>query len=1356
MTSSETTSSPLEPAVVVNADLKQVPLSGEKLQMLQENLAKVEETRKLLLDCSAQTSDLKDENSSLTDDSPDWSAIVRIVDDLQHHCDRLHNVCIEYGVLCEETQEKRNEKGDHHGETETVLQSLYHHCALISTNSSSLRQHMASIETMLSQSNISDTNDAQRPSETHPETIKEQQNLLQMYSRIYVSLQNLVRAIEETVACFVQPAADRDRIPFRESTNFQECSENSKLMVPTKASETEPKQDTSGMDPHRKAVPEVSPHQNDDKEVLVGNKGCFCHNREECSQTCAVAVQNTTNSSKGSDISVRESEHQTDTVAADGAFENVGGSSSESQHLETISSSNSAEEEVEGLAHSFITPSVEVYPCEHLDLVHLFAENLKLQDELEVREIEWTVQNFQLSYELDRLRELCTTIAQLAFSDTLTPGTIPYEKEVQGSASLIEETLQEGRMADAEMKKILETLMTQVSDDLDTNKDKNCKTSSDVASAKDELRGETSGKSEAPSGATQSHPDHCETRKQEADRVEASGEARSDTDGHEFMDMSEKGSLEIDNRLKEGLDDEEKEEDERNDAMDIDQTSTNELHGGQDKNAWLKEKRELERKAREVDESRGLLSEFRGLLEDLRTQLKNEEKRKKDIHDLYMAEKSAWDNEKQRLEERIKVVETKSTQPQEQKQNKMADLGDPDMERCQSAPPGDPYVYRTELVRKWEEEKKNLMHMFAEERNQWQEQLSSMQSKIHEVTDKLGIDARLYLGDLDGKDNFENNDDPVATSGKSKAITAQSNTGSGRTSPRPNKLRETLNPMQREEEEAVLAKPEPSLLMMPVERLRKSRLLDKLRPQKGELSPYNASKFEKKLSLWRRSLAPKEIPPKKAISLTEEVPNNKDVTASESEEFRVEANAKDNDLLQGTSPDTPLYRKVPDYKDVTASQREDVGSEADSTNDGYLQGKSPDLDTRPYRKVKSRVMNVLDHTDLTASQREEVGSEADTTNDDYLQETRPYGKVKPMVLNLTDDESDEAFTPVNVLNIVQQFETSSAPTYSGLHDFRPRSRLSSTESFSGTDDENVESRTCYRQEALELRGKEKRERRKGRMKIKPIEIESDFEKDLDEKEDDTCTSPFQKESKLMKWPSVEDIREVFQGRVDDITHEEKYIPMFDETAMKNKVGISEPEKKADPKMSRKAVSWKVSTTGNDGDKDGDVIPWKVNPLLHDKIEKESTSEDEVPSHVINDHDDKVDGGCRSDDDDPRKVCSHPETDDYKEARLSNSHKKHLIKMFEHTRRVEGMPLEHLGVSSVGYGWQFQGSPPDGATNVQQVQSDLVHQAHYEVSQPLKRVDSSQPTEPRTDEDLETDQPEAPPIDTCWQAKPPEV
>eukprot|EP00058_Branchiostoma_floridae_P002901 XP_002588389.1 hypothetical protein BRAFLDRAFT_63341 [Branchiostoma floridae] len=1319
MTSSETTSSPLELAAVVNADLKQVPLSGEKLQMLQESLSKVEETRKLLLDCSAQTSDLKDKNGSLADDLPDWSAIVRTADELQHHCDRLHKVCTEYRALCEETQEQKNEKDDHHGQAETVLQSLYHHCALISTNSSSLRQHMASIETMLSQSNISDTNDAQRPSETHPETIKEQQNLLQMYSRTYVSLQNLVRAIEEMADCFVQPAADRDRIPFRESTNFQECSENSKLMVPTKASETEPKQDTSGMDPHRNDVPEAPdpPLQNDDKEVLVGSKGCFCHNREECSQTFAVAVQNTTNSIKDSDINVRESEHQTDTVAADGAFENVDGSSSESQHLETISLSNSAaEEEVEGLAHSFITPSVEVYPCEHLDLVHLFAENLKLQDELEVREIEWTVQNFQLSYELDRLRELCTTIAQLAFSDTLTPGTIPYEKEVQGSASLIEETLQEGRMADAEMKKILETLMTQVSDDLDTNKDKNCKTSSDVASAKDELRGETSGK------VVQAQ----KYRRTRQIFTDWSSEMR-----HMFVRV-------IWPRIAAEIV-----------IVVLRYSITN-----------------YRRRGFKVDESRGLLSEFRGLLEDLRTQLKNEEKRKKDIHDLYMAEKSAWDNEKQRLEERIKVVETKSTQPQqEQKQNKMADLGDPDMERCQSAPPGDPYVYRTELVRKWEEEKKNLMHMFAEERNQWQEQLSSMQSKIHEVTDKLGIDARLYIGDFDGKDTFENNDDPVATLGKSKAIIAQSNTGSGRTSPRPNKLRETLNLMQREEEETVLAKPEPSLLMMPVERLRKSRLLDKLRPQKGELSPYNASKFEKKLSLWRRSLAPKEIP-QKAMSLAKEVQNNKDVTASQRTEVGGDANVENDDYLQGTSPapESPPYTKrksravnVPDYTYVTASQREKVDSDDNTNNDDFLQEKSPEIP--PNEKVKARIVNVLDPINVTASQREEIGSDADTKKDDYLQGKSPatphYGKVKPMVLNLTDDESDDAFTPVNVFNIVQQFETSSAPTYGGLHDFRPRSRLSSTESFSGTDDENLESRTCYRQEPVELRGKEKREKRKARLKIKPIEIESDFEKDLDEKENDTCTSPFQKESKMMKWPSVEDIREVFQGRADDVTHEEKYTSKFDETAIKNKERISEPEKKLEPKMSRKAVSWNVSTTGNDGDKDGDVIPWKVNPLLHNKIKKESTSEDEVPSYVINDHVDKVDGGCRSDDDDPRKVCGHPETDDYKEAKLSESRKKHLIKMFEHTRRVEGMELEHLGVSSVGYGWQFHDSPPDGTTNVQQVQSELVQQAHYEVSQPLKGIEPSQPTEQRTGEDLETGQPEAPPTDTCWQAKPPE-
>ncbi|XP_066268320.1 rootletin-like isoform X2 [Branchiostoma lanceolatum] len=728
MTSSGTATSPMGLTVVVDPDLKQVPLSGGKLQMLQEKLAKIEETRKLLLDCSAQTSDLRDKNGGLTEESPDWSAVLHVVDELQHHFDRLQKVCTDYGLLLRETQEQNSQMDDRQGEIDTLLQSLYDHCATISTNSSSLREHMTSLKTLL---NRSDDNINNTPAalEIHAENSTEEPKLLQKYNQAYSSLQNLMQGVEDTVDCFVQPARERDGIAFRESATLRECGENSKLMAPTKGPETEPEQDTSGI-ARCKNVPQSPALQNDDRENGVSSKACVCQNRTECSQNHTVEAHKITSISGDGCEAV---EDQTDTAAAAGTFKIVGGSSEESQHLETISSPNSAQEEAESPAHSFITPTVEVYPCERLDLVHLFAENLKLQDELEVREIEWTVQNFQLSYELDRLRELCTTIAQLAFSDTLVSATIPYQKDSPGGASLMEETLQEGRIADAEMKKILETLMTQVSGDLETNKDRNCKTSSDVTSPKDQTRADTSGKTAAPCRQSHQPPEHRGATRKQADRVEASGEGQSGTDGHDFMDMSEKGSLEIDNRLKEGLDDEEKEEDERKDAMDIDQTNTNGLYGGQDKNAWLKEKRELERKAREVDESRGLLSEFRGLLEDLRGQLKNEEKRKKDIHDLYMAEKSAWDNEKQRLEERIKVVETKATEPQHgQKQNKMADLLDPDMERCQSAPPGDPYVYRTELVRKWEEEKKSLMHMFEEERNQWQEQLSSMQSKIHE------------------------------------------------------------------------------------------------------------------------------------------------------------------------------------------------------------------------------------------------------------------------------------------------------------------------------------------------------------------------------------------------------------------------------------------------------------------------------------------------------------------------------------------------------------------------------------------------------------------------------------------------
>ncbi|XP_078664777.1 uncharacterized protein LOC144907515 isoform X2 [Branchiostoma floridae x Branchiostoma belcheri] len=594
---------------------------------------------------------------------------------------------------------------------------------------------MASIEPLLGRinNNVTDINDTPRSSETHENNSEEAPNLLQTYNQTFSSLQSLVQGIEEVAACFVQSGTDRAKSPFLESAIFQECGENSKLMAPTEDPETEAVENSRGIIKYNESS-EALTLQNENNEVPDDPKGCVCHNRKESGKSCSIVVQNYTSVSEGSDIAAIESEDQTDQAAAD-ASQNVGGSELESQHLETISSANSAQEDAEGPEHSFLTPPVEVYPCEHLDLVHLFAENLKLQDELEVREIEWTVQNFQLSYELDRLRELCTTIAKLAFPDPLAPATLQYQKESQGGgASLIEETLQEGRMADAEMKKILETLMTQVSDDLDAIKDKNCKTSSEVTSAKEDTRADSTGKSGPPGlEGPQYHPGSG--KQGQAGREAASGAARGVLDGHEYMDMSEKGSLEIDNRLKEGLDDEEKEEDEGKDAMDVfDRTTSNELYGGgQDKNAWLKEKRELERKAREVDESRGLLSEFRGLLEDLRTQLKNEEKRKKDIHDLYMAEKSAWDNEKQKLEERIKVVETKATQPQEQKQKtKMADVMDPDMERCQSAPPGDPYVYRTELVRKWEEEKRNLMHMFEEERNQWQEQLSSMQSKIHE------------------------------------------------------------------------------------------------------------------------------------------------------------------------------------------------------------------------------------------------------------------------------------------------------------------------------------------------------------------------------------------------------------------------------------------------------------------------------------------------------------------------------------------------------------------------------------------------------------------------------------------------
>ncbi|KAI8497590.1 Protein soga3, partial [Branchiostoma belcheri] len=666
MTSSGTTSSPWKLNVVLDADLKQVPFLGGKLEMLQDRLAKIEKTRTLLLDCSAETSDLKDENGGLPEESPDWNATVRLVDELQRDCERLHKACADYGLLCEETQEPSSEIQDRQGEIDTLLQSLSDHCATISTNTSSLRQHMASLEPLLGgiNGNVTGINETPRSSETH-ENSTEQPNLLQKYNQAFSSLQNLVQVIEDIVACFVQPGTDRDESRLRESANFQECGENSKLMAPTEDPETEAEETSPGIIRCNDATEPLT-LQNENNEFPDDTKLCVCHNRKECCKSCSIAVQNYTSISEGSDIIAIESEDQTATAAAADTSQNVGGSELESQHLETISSENSAQEDAESPEHSFITPPVEVYPCEHLDLVHLFAENLKLQDELEVREIEWTVQNFQLSYELDRLRELCTTIAKLAFPDPLSPATLQYQKESQGGgASLIEETLQEGRMADAEMKKILETLMTQVSDDLDAFKDKNCKTSSDVTSAKDETSADTTGKSGPPgSEGPQYHPGSG--KQGQAEREAASGAARSVLDGHEYMDMSEKGSLEIDNRLKEGLDDEEKEEDEGKDAMDVfDRTTSNELYGGgQDKNAWLKEKRELERKAREVDESRGLLSEFRGLLEDLRTQLKNEEKRKKDIHDLYMAEKSAWDNEKQKLEERIKVVETKATQPQ--------------------------------------------------------------------------------------------------------------------------------------------------------------------------------------------------------------------------------------------------------------------------------------------------------------------------------------------------------------------------------------------------------------------------------------------------------------------------------------------------------------------------------------------------------------------------------------------------------------------------------------------------------------------------------------------------------------------
>ncbi|XP_066269227.1 centrosomal protein of 128 kDa-like [Branchiostoma lanceolatum] len=489
MTSSGTATSPMGLTVVVDPDLKQVPLSGGKLQMLQEKLAKIEETRKLLLDCSAQTSDLRDKNGGLTEESPDWSAVLHVVDELQHHFDRLQKVCTDYGLLLRETQEQNSQMDDRQGEIDTLLQSLYDHCATISTNSSSLREHMTSLKTLL---NRSDDNINNTPAalEIHAENSTEEPKLLQKYNQAYSSLQNLMQGVEDTVDCFVQPARERDGIAFRESATLRECGENSKLMAPTKGPETEPEQDTSGI-ARCKNVPQSPALQNDDRENGVSSKACVCQNRTECSQNHTVEAHKITSISGDGCEAV---EDQTDTAAAAGTFKIVGGSSEESQHLETISSPNSAQEEAESPAHSFITPTVEVYPCERLDLVHLFAENLKLQDELEVREIEWTVQNFQLSYELDRLRELCTTIAQLAFSDTLVSATIPYQKDSPGGASLMEETLQEGRIADAEMKKILETLMTQVSGDLETNKDRNCKTSSDVTSPKDQTRADTSGK----------------------------------------------------------------------------------------------------------------------------------------------------------------------------------------------------------------------------------------------------------------------------------------------------------------------------------------------------------------------------------------------------------------------------------------------------------------------------------------------------------------------------------------------------------------------------------------------------------------------------------------------------------------------------------------------------------------------------------------------------------------------------------------------------------------------------------------------------------------------------------------------
>ncbi|KAI8497591.1 Protein soga3 [Branchiostoma belcheri] len=647
----------------------------------------------------------------------------------------------------------------------------------------------------------------------------------------------------------------------------------------------------------------------------------------------------------------------------------------------------------------------------------------------------------------------------------------------------------------------------------------------------------------------------------------------------------------------------------------------------------------------------------------------------------------------------------------------MADVMDPDMERCQSAPPGDPYVYRTELVRKWEEEKRNLMHMFEEERNQWQEQISSMQSKIHEVTKNIGKDASPYIEYPEEKDTIEIDDDAIITSDKSKdTMTIQSSTDSDKESQQPRDPIEPSHPIQHKEEGIHLAKTEPVVYMMSTVRDRtdKSRLLDRLRPNKDNVEPYDVSKFEKKLSSWRRSLAPKDV------SLDK----------------------------------TRTAEKASNYKEDKASLRE------------------------------------------------ELGVESLTTDDEHLEDTSQYGRVKPRVVNLPllDDDSDEVFTAMNVSNIVKQFETSSKHTRSSLHDNRPRSRTSSAGSLSGTDDENMEGRTRYRKKELEMTGKEKfRQRkssagslsgtdgesveganrykkkeletkgkekfgkRKGHLKIKCIEIEggSDVEKDLDEREeDDVCTSPFLKESRLMKWPSVENIREVFQGRVEEVLHEEVDTTRLEEAANKkeNKLmkwpSVEDIRDVFQGRVGEVAHDEKIAsrfdeTATNNKESIGKVEEERDTPRLDGRARK--NQEPEV--FKVKDNN-EVDSRRRSDDEDPANIYDRQETDDYKETRIGNRRKKELIKMFEQTRRIEGLPPAHLGVCNVGYSWQFDNISPGGAANVDMAESELVQEAHKAVSMPLKDEDTNQSTEPST-EDVETDQQEAPPTETSWQARPPE-